>query len=178
MNAAISMLTASETQELLPQLIALLQDAVDSGASIGFMPPMAHAEAQQFWQDIVAAVEAGQRVLLVARHPQTKAVLATGQLVLVLNPNAPHRAEVAKVMVHSQARRQGLGEQIMRALEAKARELGRTTLVLDTRHGDVSEQLYLRLQYQLVGLIPEYFLNNDGKLHATALYYKLLATEE
>ncbi|MDB5234938.1 MAG: hypothetical protein JWR44_1931 [Hymenobacter sp.] len=165
---------------MLPQLVDLLRDAVDSGASVGFLPPLALAEAQPYWQSVVEAIESGSRLLLLARSPAGDLVGAV-QLDLATRPNSLHRAEVSKLLVHSQARRQGLARQLMGALEDEARRLGRTTLILDTRHGDVAEQLYQGLGYQLVGLIPAYFVNTDGQLHATALYYKLLdeaATEQ
>lgn len=177
MNTRIKSLSGAEIEAAGPQLIALLQDAVDSGASVGFMPPLAAAEAGQFWREVAAGVAAGHRVVLVAHDASTGRILGTGQLVLATNPNAPHRAEVAKVLVHQQARRQSIGQQLMQALEAEARQRGRTTLVLDTRHGDPAEQLYQRQGFQFLGAIPEYFVNDDGRLHATAVYYKLLPPE-
>ena len=170
----IKLLTPAEIEAALPQLVALLQDAVDSGASVGFLPPVAAAAAGQFWRDVAMGVAAGHRVVLVAQDGLAGCILGTGQLVLATNPNALHRAEVAKVIVHRQARRRGIGQQLLQALETEAVLRGRTTLVLDTRHGDPAEQLYQRHGFQFLGAIPEYFLNNDGQLHATAVYYKLL----
>ena len=163
----------AEARALLPQLVELLRDAVDAGASVGFLPPLAPAEAQHYWQTVVEAIEAGTRVLLLA---QTAAgdVLGAVQLDLATRPNSLHRAEVSKLLVHRRARRQGVARQLLRALEAAARARGRRTLVLDTRHGDVAEQLYQGAGYHFVGIIPAYFLNSDRQLHATAVYYKLL----
>ena len=175
MNAAISTLAPSDIPALLPQLGELLRDAVDAGASVGFLPPLDPAEAQHYWQTVVEAVEAGHRVLLVARAVTDDVLLGTVQLDLATRPNALHRAEVSKLLVHTRARRQGLARQLLRTLEDAARSLGRTTLVLDTRHGDAAEQLYRGAGYQFVGAIPEYFVNSDRQLHATAVYYKLLA---
>ena len=174
MPIRFELLSAPEIEAALLALVALLQDAVDSGASVGFMPPMPATGAAQFWYDVAAGVAAGHRVVLVAHDENTGHIVGTGQLVLATNPNAPHRAEVAKVMVHQMARRQGIGQQLMQALEAEARHQGRTTLILDTRHGDPAEQLYQRQGFRFVGAIPEYFINADGRPHATAVYYKLL----
>ncbi len=174
MAPLITSLSPAEAQAALPQLIELLHDAVDSGAAVGFLPPLAPAEAHQYWQSVVEAMAAGHRVLLVARPPTEIHLLGAVQLDLATRPNALHRAEVSKLLVHRQARRQGLARQLLLALEDEARHLGRTTLTLDTRHGDIAEQLYQGLQYQFSGLIPAYFRNNDGQLHATAVYYKLL----
>ena len=88
--------------------------------------------------------------------------------------NAPHRAEVIKLMVEPSRQRQGIGRALMQAIEAQARELGRTTLVLDTRQGDGSEQLYQSLGYVRVGAIPQYVISETGGMSATVIYYKLL----
>ena len=175
MPVAIARLTAHEARARLPQLVELLYDAVDSGASVGFLPPMPLAEAQDYWQSVVAAIEAGHRVLLVARAPGTDKLLGTVQLDLATRPNSLLRAEVSKLLVHTRARRQGIARQLLEELESHARQLGRSTLILDTRHGDGAELLYQSLGYQFVGAIPAYFINHDGQPHATAVYYKLLA---
>jgi hypothetical protein len=62
----------------------------------------------------------------------------------------------------------------MRALEARARERGRSTLVLDTREGEPSERLYQSLGWIRSGVIPQYARSADGSLHSTVVYYKLL----
>ena len=174
MALLITSLSPAEAQALLPQLHTLLHDAVDSGASVGFLPPLPAVESQDYWQSVIEAVEAGHRVLLAARQPGTDDLLATVQLDLATRPNSLLRAEVSKLLVHRWARRQGLARQLLLVLEDHARELGRTTLVLDTRHGDIAEQLYQSLGYVFVGAIPAYFINYDGQPHATAVYYKLL----
>ena len=174
MTTLITSLNAAEARALMPQLLELLHDAVDSGASVGFLPPLAATEGQDYWQSVIAAVEAGHRVLLVAREPDTNDLLATVQLDLATRPNSLLRAEVSKLLVHRRARRQGLARQLLLALEDHAHTLGRTTLVLDTRQGDIAEQLYQSMGYHFVGAIPAYFINFDGQPHATAVYYKLL----
>ena len=175
MQPLITFLSAAEARLQLPRLLELLHDAVDSGASVGFLPPLAAAEGEDYWQSVFAAMEAGHRLLLVARHSGTDELLATVQLDLATRPNSLLRAEVTKLLVHRRARRQGLARQLLLALEERAQALGRTTLVLDTRQGDIAEQLYQQLGYVFVGAIPAYFINFDGQPHATAVYYKLLA---
>ncbi|MFQ6030723.1 MAG: GNAT family N-acetyltransferase [Dehalococcoidia bacterium] len=99
--------------------------------------------------------------------------VGTVQLALAAQQNALHRAEVQKIMVHTSARRQGIGEALMIAVDEVARIEGRTVLVLDTRHGDVSERLYLKQGYTLVGTIPNYARSASGALDDTAIYYRL-----
>lgn len=121
MTAAPSLaaLTADEAVALLPALRELLQDAVASGASVGFLPPLADAEADEYWAGVIAALRAGSRALLVARD-DAGALTGTVQLDLPTRANGRHRAEVAKLLVHRRARRQGLGRALMRALEGAA----------------------------------------------------------
>lgn len=176
MDLAIARLSAAEARALLPQLHELLHDAVDSGASVGFLPPLPAAEAEEYWQSVIAAIEAGHRVLLVARTPNVGKLLGAVQLDLATRPNSLLRAEVSKLLVHTRARRRGIARQLLKALETEARRLHRSTLILDTRHGDGAELLYQSMGYHFVGAIPAYFINHDGQPHATAVYYKLLAS--
>ncbi len=160
------------TIELLPRLATLLQDAVASGASIGFLPPLTHEDAINYWQDVAKLLESPYRILLIAEIDQE--IIGTVQLDMASRPNGSHRAEIAKLMVHTSHRGQGIGRVLMNAIEAEARRTGRTTLILDTREGDLSEQLYSKMSYTRAGTIPEYARNADGSLHTTVFMYKLL----
>jgi ribosomal protein S18 acetylase RimI-like enzyme len=168
----IERLTAEQAVAEIGALTELLQDAVDGGASVGFLPPLTADEARRYWEETIAAVGQAARVLLVAR--QDARVIGTVQLDLPAKPNARHRAEVQKLIVHTQARGQGVGSQLMSAVEAAARAEGRTLLVLDTRQGDVAEPLYAGRGYIRAGVIPHYARSADGALDATVLFYRLL----
>ena len=156
-----------------PALVALLQDVVDGGASVGFVPPIAAKDATAYWESVAAALKGGGRRLWIARADGA-GIVGTVQLGLASQANGRHRAEVIKLMVLGSARRQGIGRLLMEAAEAEARTLGRTTLVLDTRQGDPSEALYRGMGWQPGGTIPRYARSADGTLHTTAFYYKLL----
>ena len=158
--------------ELLPKLTTLLQDAVASGASIGFLPPLTHEDAINYWQDVAKALESPYRILLIAEIDQK--IIGTVQLDMASRPNGSHRAEIAKLMVHTSHRGQGIGRALMNTIETEAKRAGRTTLILDTREGDLSEQLYSKMSYTQAGTIPEYARNADGSLHTTVFMYKLL----
>ena len=172
MPVIIRPVTAGELPTLRPQLVALLQHNVDDGASIGFLPPLSAAEASAYWQSVEEALAGPNRLMLVAEADGQ--LLGTVQLDLVAKTNAPHRAEVIKLMVELAARRQGIARALMQAIEARAQAIGRTTLVLDTHEGDPSELLYQGLGYVRVGAIPQYVLNEKGGMDATVIYYKLL----
>lgn len=169
---SIEALTPERAREAEHDLVVLLDDAVAGGASVGFLPPLDPVVARAYWRDTIAAVAAGRRVLLLAREGD--AAVGTGQLGFPAMPNGRHRAEVMKLMVLRSARRRGIGRALMLALEDEARRRGRTTLVLDTRQGDVSERLYASLGWRLAGIIPAYAESADGRLDATAVYYKRL----
>jgi acetyltransferase len=171
-------LNADQAREILPDLVALLQDVVHSGGTIGFMPPVSSEEASTYWQDVIQALRGPLRVLVVARDGSTQgggAVVGSAQLELCGRSNGLHRAEVMKVMVHSQYRKRGIGARLMQAIETQAKLEGRSTLVLDTREGDDGLRLYEREGYVAAGVIPEYARSADGSLHATVYMYKLLS---
>jgi ribosomal protein S18 acetylase RimI-like enzyme len=168
----ISTLNTGQAEQARPKLIALLQDAAASGASIGFLAPLSREEAGRYWRGVIASMQEGSRVLLAAWRDET--LIGSAQLDLCMRANGMHRAEASKVMVHTSARRQGVGRALMLALDDAARALGRTTLVLDTRKGDPSEALYTSLGWVKVGEIPRYARSPNGELHATAFYFKLL----
>jgi acetyltransferase len=158
-----------------PDLIALLQACVQSGASIGFLAPLAASAAGDYWTSLTPQVQAGTRVLIVARDGDAGAVVGSGQLAFETKPNGRHRAEVNKVMVLPSHRRRGIAARIMGALEAIARARGTRLLFLDTSEGAGGAQaFYETLGYTYAGGIPDYALDPDGRPAKNAIYYKLL----
>ena len=162
---------ASALEELRASLCDLLIDSVEHGASVGFVSPLSHAEAEGYWRRIGRAV-ADERCLLFAAALDDP-VIGTVQLDVDTLPNQRHRATVAKLLVHTTARRRGVGEALMRALEQEARARGRWLLTLDTATGDAA-RLYERLGWTASGTIPDYALNPDGSLTDTTFYWKRL----
>ena len=166
------MIEIREAAELTPaeyvQLAELIVTVVNDGASIGYLPPMAFADADAYWHTVLSP----NRVLLLAE--EAGQIVGSAQLFLEPRPNGNHRAEVAKVMVHPTARRRGLGRSLMMRLEEIARRNERSLLVLDTRDGDPSNQLYQSLGFVEVGKIPNYCRSEKGGFDATVVYYKQL----
>ncbi len=153
-------------------LNALLRDAVEGGASVGFMLPVIEEQLAQYWANVFAEIAAGKRVLLVTRDQGR--IVGSAQLALAEKPNSRHRAEVQKVLVLRSARGRGLGTALMLAVEGAARERGRTLLVLDTSASGNALNLYARAGYTRVGVIPRYANDPDGPLIDTVFYYKEL----
>jgi ribosomal protein S18 acetylase RimI-like enzyme len=159
------------TEAQMQELADVLVDCVEGGASVSFMQPMTRDKALAFWRKVADGVARGERALLVAEDAQ--GIVGTVQLVLELTENQPHRADVAKMLVHRRARRQGAGDALMRAAERAALEEGRTLLVLDTAD-DAARRLYERLGWKMVGTIPRYALRPEGGECATTFYYRSL----
>ncbi|WP_257895918.1 GNAT family N-acetyltransferase, partial [Enterobacter chuandaensis] len=101
-------------------------------------------------------------------------VMGTVQLITDQPENQPHRADVAKLLVHEKARRKGAAMALMEALEAEARARNISVLVLDTSTGSGAENFYQRAGWQKVGEIPRYALMPDGAMTATSVFYKFL----
>lgn len=158
----------------LEELTDVLVDCVDGGASVSFMQPFSRERAVTFWRRIAEDVTTDRRAILVAIDQD--GICGTVQLVLDLPENQPHRADVCKMLVHSRARRKGLGAMLMREVEATARDLGRTLLVLDAVTDGDAARLYERLGWVRVGAIPNYALFPDGRPCSTTYYYRELGT--
>jgi GNAT superfamily N-acetyltransferase len=150
----------------------LLIDCVDGGASVSFMLPMTRAKAEAFWRSMSASVARGERVVLAAEDATGK-IVGTVQVIWAQPENQPHRGDLAKMLVHRQARRHGVGAALLAAAERSALEAGKTLLVLDTASGD-AERLYARHGWQPCGQIPDYALMPDGTPCATTIFFKAL----
>src|SRR5262245_32330488 len=117
----IGPLDPSAAAGAMDDLVDLLVDAVDDGASVGFLGPLARGDAERYWTERIAEVAAHNRVLLVAREDGR--IVGSVQLAFASQQNAAHRAEVQRLLVHRRARRRGLGRALMLGLEAIARDL-------------------------------------------------------
>ena len=168
-------LSAREAAERTGDLAAVLLDCVHGGASVSFMSPLSAEKAHGFWRRVAEDVASGDRILLVAEEPGSGAIVGTVQVVVGLPENQPHRADVAKMLVHRSARRRGLGGALMQAAAEHARAAGKTLLVLDTVTGGDAERLYERLGWTRVGVVPDYALMPDGRPCDTTIFYKRLA---
>jgi acetyltransferase len=164
--------TPETLAELHAGLCALLEDAVEGGASIGFVLPLADGELDRYLDGIRADAEHDTRIVLVARDGAGVAGMV--QLELAAKANARHRAEVQKLLVARRARRRGLGTRLMTELESAAQERGRTLLVLDTISGSEADPLYRGLGYLEAGSIPRYAAMPWGELAPTTVFFKEL----
>jgi GNAT superfamily N-acetyltransferase len=168
----IELLTPPVGESDLRDLARLLADAVDSGAAVSFLAPLTVDRAQDWWRSAIATASPAA-IFLVAR--KADGIIGTVQLHPAWAPNQPHRAEIAKLLVHRGSRRTGLGVRLMQAIEEEARRAGFHLLTLDAKRGTAAEQLYRRAGWTHAGTIPRYALDPDGATpHDAVIFYKEL----
>ncbi len=152
-------------------LAALLVDAVDSGAAVSFLAPLTLDASEEWWRSTLSSAHP-KAIFLVARDAQ--GIAGTVQLHPAWAPNQPHRAEIAKLIVHRRARGGGLGRQLMIAVEDAARTAGFGLLTLDAKRGAAAETLYRRMEWVEAGTIPRFAFDSDGTPHDAVIFYKHL----
>ncbi|MFI1599506.1 GNAT family N-acetyltransferase [Streptomyces venezuelae] len=154
----------------------LLVDTVRGGSSLGFLADLDRSDASDWWRGLGPAVEADRIAVWVARDGDRDASRVTGTVSVAFTdkPNGRHRAEIAKLMVHPDARGQGLARALLTAAEHTAVQAGVTLLVLDTETGSPAETFYRGAGWTEAGTIPDYAADPSGTLHATTLFYKRL----
>ena len=171
----IEPLTAATFPDARDELAEILHACVQAGASVGFVLPFTLDRARAFWDGVGASLALGQRHVLVARLDGR--IAGTAQIIFAPQDNARHRAEVAKVLVHPRARRQGIASALMRAAETAARQRGLRLLVLDTATGSEAEPLYQALGFVPTGIVPNYSQGTAGGFVASTFMHKELIAD-
>lgn len=169
----IRRLTPAEGRQYLGALAEVLLDCVAGGASVSFMAPLSKTDAEAFFEKVLEGVHKGERILLAAFIDSQ--LVGSVQILIAMPPNQPHRADVAKLLVVRSARGHGVGSQLMEYAEEASRLAGKTLLVLDTATGSQAENLYLRLGWTRVGVIPMYAMYPDGTWCDTTIFWKRLS---
>jgi GNAT superfamily N-acetyltransferase len=168
----IRRLAGTELRAQLDGLAGVLADCVAGGASVSYLAPFSHEQARDAFDGFAAEVEQGRRLLLAAFAEDR--LVGTVQVILALPPNQPHRAEIAKLLVHRSGRKRGIAQLLMEQAESEARAEGKTLLVLDAVTGGDAARLYARLGWTTVGVIPGYALYPDGRPCDTTIFWKAL----
>jgi len=161
----------NEAMACVDALADVLIDCVEGGASVSFMLPISRHAVVDFWRRVADGVASDDRILLVAEDAAGR-IVGTVQIITAQPENQPHRADVAKMLVSRNARRQGIALRLMGAVDEVARSVGKSVLVLDTVTGGDAERLYERSGWQRVGEVPNYALMPDGKLCGTTFFHK------
>ena len=172
LDSVIETLDSAGYEAAIPALSELLVDAVEGGASVNFLAGVTNEQAAAWWAERIPLVADGTITAFVATEPGTGRLLGSTILVRSRNPNAPHRAEVGKVIVRRSARRRGLGRALMEAAESRARADGRWLLVLDTEAGTAAEALYRSMGWHVLGTMPNHAYKSNGALAPTTYFWK------
>lgn len=154
----------------LDDLTDLLCDAVDSGAPIGFLPPMSETEAKSYWLSVNDDLQINARQVLLVRDEDT--VVGSVQLAMSPKANALHRCDIEKLMVHTQARENGIGGMLMQGVERVAAAMQRQLLILEVRSDDIAHDMYVGMGYVPFGEVPNYTRSANGMLHNSTFFYK------
>ena len=169
--AAVRALDVEAYRAAIPELSALIVDAVAGGAGITFLRTVTPEKAGAWWRSMEPDVASGRTTPFVAVDDEGRIVGST-LLVRSAYENSPHRAEIGKVIVLRSHRRRGLASALMSAAEEQARADGRWLLVLDTVEGSAAEGLYRSLGWQTTGVVPNFAMNPDGVPQAATFFWK------
>ena len=172
-EVAITRLDRPAFEAAIPQLALVLVDAVDGGASVGFVHPFGPADAERWWHTVAGGVEHGSTLLWVAEDGA--GVVGTVQLKLTMAyTNGRHRAEIAKLLVHRRARGRGIAKALLAQAEGAAAEHGVSILMLDTQTDSDAEFLYAKAGWTRFGVMPDHAADPAGVLQPTTFFYKRL----
>ena len=169
----VSVLTAAQVSEAIPRFANILIDAVADGAGVSFMYPLAEPDAEQFWREELPSVNA-ERTFILACKDERRNIMGLVMLQRAWAPNQPHRADVTKLLVHRDFRRQGVASALIQKLEKHAQSIGLTLLTFDAVAGGGTEKFYRTMGYQPVGIVPGYAYSGTGRLDDTMFFYKQL----
>lgn len=161
------MLEAQQIQNLSDILI----NAIDNNASVGFLNNLTNAEANNYWQQVLSNLNS-KHILFVAK--KDKQIIGTVQLILAKQLNGQHRAEITKLLVHSEFQGNSIGRNLMHTAEHYARNNQVSLLILDTQTNSIAEKVYTKLGWIKSGEIPNYALDPNGNLCGTSFFYKEL----
>jgi len=173
MSLSIQTVTAIEMERRLPAFTELLREVVNGGTSMGFLAPLGPGDGMDYWLSLRPDLNAGTRLLLAAFLDGR--LVGSGQLALSQWQNARHRAELQKLFVATSVRGRGVGRALMTALHDKARQHGRSLVVLNTRRVNGAQEFYEELGYRVAGVVPGWTVGRIGERYDTVLMYQELS---
>src|SRR5476651_2264041 len=121
----VELLSGTGTLLRQGELTALVIDAVEHGASIGFTVPLVYSDVERYWQGVARDVALGGRELFVALDERGR-VIGSAQLALESPADSHQRADIQKVIVKHAVRGRGVGAALIARLEQEAQAGGRT----------------------------------------------------
>ena len=100
--------SSADLEEQVASFTELFKQTVNGGASLGYVAPLTHNAARDYWLSLRSELDSGVRLLLAAYAEEE--LVGAGQLFLPYWPAARHRAEVHKLLVGATMRGQGVGK--------------------------------------------------------------------
>ena len=164
--------SSEELEEFSFPFAKLLADAVDNGASVGYLSGTSLETYEDFWAQELRDVRYGRARILYATVDRE--IVGVVELAFAPKQTAQHRAEVRKLLVRRDMQGQGIATRLMHYLELEARMSGKSLLVLDTEANSDADYLYPKLGWSVTGTVPDYAASPDGELSACTFYYKQL----
>ncbi len=151
----------------------LLFEAVQEGASMGYLLETPMSQLESFWSKVLSHVAQGSAKIIYAL--EGREIVGVVVLQNESNPNALHRAKVKKLIVRSDMRGMGIAKKLLAIAEMEARMSGRTLLILDTETQSGADYLYQSQGWIPMGTMPGHSALPNGELRPTTFYYKDLA---
>ncbi|WP_426239300.1 GNAT family N-acetyltransferase [Pararhizobium sp. DWP1-1-3] len=168
----ISIVDRAYAAQNLDRLATILVQSVEDGAVVEFVLPFSREQSEAYWLSVFNAIAEQERLLFCATIDGQ--IVGMVQLYLSPEPNAPHRAEIFKLLVHRDFQGRGVGTALMLAVETEAVRLVRSLLILDTVLGGAGERLYRRLGWREIGVVPHHFVDPHGAAKASVYFIKFL----
>lgn len=164
------LLKLEKLEPYLDDLVLLLADAVENGASIGFLPPVSEEEARNYWLKTQDDLLSYNRQVLAIRHEDR--LVGTIQIETSPKADALHRCKVEKLMVLNDVQNSGFATTLIEGAERVAASMQKQLIFLETRAEDDASHLFTKMGYVAVGDIPNYARGANGQLEATTFFYK------
>ena len=165
--------SSEELEEFSFPFAKLLEDGVQSGASLGYLEGSDFEKYVEYWESELREVRSGKAKILYATIDRE--IVGVVEIAFAPKQTAQHRAEVRKLLVHSMHRGRGIATKLMHFVELEARMSGKSLLVLDTETGSTADLLYPGLGWNVLGILPGYAASPDGTLADCTFYYKVIS---
>ncbi len=153
------------------ELVILTKEATNNNASIGFLYDSTDMQYLDYWNSVANSLCENHFIFVKKENDK---IIATVQLIKSTKINGNHRGEIAKLLVSSEYQNRGLARGLMRHVEDYARNIKLNLLVLDTQEGSSAEKFYIKDNWTLSGVIPNYARSPDGIMKSTSTFYKQL----
>jgi GNAT superfamily N-acetyltransferase len=152
-------------------LVELIHDAIHHHHSVGFLLSTTKAELGEFWLEEISDLKT-RNTFVIARIDNR--IVGIVILSRETRPNGRHRAELRKLIVHSNFQRLGIGKALVDEATLYAKTLGLSLLYLDSATDFLVDTVYESWGWQKAGSIPDYSSKPDGTLEPTTYFYKKL----